>query len=61
MLTAILYHYVPALGLEGYDRLAQILNFQKNLAIAGGFLALAAFGPGSYALDSRRERNPALA
>ena len=61
VLTAILYHYVPALGLEGYDRLAQILNFQKNLAIAGGFFALAAFGPGSYALDSRRDRTPALA
>ena len=61
VLTAILYHYVPALGLEGYDRLAQILNFQKNLAIAGGFLALAAFGAGSYALDARRDRTPALA
>ena len=39
-------HYVPAQGLEGYDRLAQILIFQKNLAITGGFLLLATFGPG---------------
>jgi putative oxidoreductase len=51
--TAILFHYVPAQGLEGMERMGQILNFQKNLAIAGGFLALAAFGAGRYALDAR--------
>jgi uncharacterized membrane protein YphA (DoxX/SURF4 family) len=27
----------------------------KNLAIAGGFLALAAGGPGAWSLDGRRE------
>jgi len=53
VLTAVLFHYVPALGLEGYDRVGQILSFQKNLAIAGGFLVLAAFGPGSLSVDAR--------
>lgn len=32
----------------------QLINFEKNLAIAGGFLVLAAFGPGAYSVDARR-------
>jgi putative oxidoreductase len=32
----------------------QLLMAQKNLAIAGGFLVLAALGAGSYALDAKR-------
>ncbi len=32
----------------------QILMLQKNLAIAGGFLVLAAFGPGALSLDAKR-------
>lgn len=32
----------------------QMINFQKNLAIAGGFLVLASFGPGSISIDARR-------
>jgi putative oxidoreductase len=40
----------------------QMINFQKNVAIAGGFLVLAAFGPGTIAVDAiwrrrRRQRN----
>jgi putative oxidoreductase len=33
---------------------AQMINFLKNLAIAGGFLALAVEGAGSISLDGRR-------
>src|SRR5690242_18902773 len=41
---------------------SQLVNFEKNIAIAGGFLVLAAFGPGTIALDAiwrrkRRQRN----
>ena len=61
VVAAIFYHYLPAQDLEGYEAMAQILNFQKNLAIAGGFLARAAFGPGGYSLDARLGRAPALA
>jgi putative oxidoreductase len=61
VLAGVLYHYVPALGLDGYDRIAQIINFQKNLAIAGGFILLAATGPGALSLDARQNRAPALA
>ncbi|MBA3447988.1 MAG: DoxX family protein [Pseudaminobacter sp.] len=32
----------------------QFLFFQKNLAIAGGLLVLAAFGAGALSIDSRR-------
>lgn len=32
----------------------QLLLFQKNLALTGGFLALAAFGAGRLSLDGRR-------
>jgi putative oxidoreductase len=30
-----------------------MIHFMKNLAIAGGFLALAASGPGAWSLDAR--------
>ena len=62
VVTGILFHYVPAQALEGYDRVGQIINFQKNLAIAGGFLVLTAFGPGRFAIDARTAAGrPALA
>ncbi len=32
----------------------QAINFMKNVAIAGGFLFLVAFGPGAWSLDGRR-------
>jgi putative oxidoreductase len=32
----------------------QLINFQKNLAMAGGLLVLAAFGPGAYSVDRPR-------
>ena len=43
MLTAILFHWQFA------DR-NQVLHFQKDLAIAGGFLVLACCGPGGWSL-----------
>lgn len=32
----------------------QSIMFMKNLSMAGGFLVLAAFGPGSLSIDARR-------
>ncbi|SRR5579883_852269 len=55
---------LTAIGLAVYTLLAalffhrdfadpdQLIHFQKNLAIAGGFLALAAFGAGAWSLDA---------
>ncbi len=34
----------------------QQINFFKNLAIAGGLLFIAAYGPGSWSLDARTAR-----
>jgi len=36
------------------EQMAQQINFMKNLAIAGGMLVVAAFGPGRLSLDARR-------
>jgi putative oxidoreductase len=44
ILTALIFHN------DGAD-VEQTINFEKNLAIAGGFLVLAARGPGSWSLD----------
>jgi putative oxidoreductase len=55
-----------ALALAGFSLLAaglfhgnftdrnQMLHFEKDLAIAGGLLVLAAFGPGRWSIDRRR-------
>lgn len=61
VVTGLLFHYVPALGLEGYDRVGQIINFQKNLTIAGGLLLLAVTGPGRLSLDERATARRATA
>jgi len=46
ILAAVLFH--SNLGDQN-----QFINFMKNIAIAGGFLALFAAGPGAWALDSK--------
>lgn len=42
---------------EGANGLLTMFNglmMMKNISIAGGFLVLAAFGPGSFSIDARR-------
>ncbi len=46
LLTAFTFHLNVA------DQMESIM-FMKNLSIAGGFLMLAAYGPGALALDNR--------
>jgi putative oxidoreductase len=46
LLTALFFH----LGAD------QAIQLQKNVAIAGGFLALALLGPGEWSLDGWRAR-----
>jgi putative oxidoreductase len=46
VLTALIFHF-PA---------DEMIEFQKNVAMAGGFLLLAVFGPGAWSVDSRRGR-----
>jgi uncharacterized membrane protein YphA (DoxX/SURF4 family) len=40
--------------MQGMERQDNIGHFQKNLAIMGGLLLLAAYGAGRYSLDSSR-------
>jgi putative oxidoreductase len=44
--TALAAHLHP-------EDLAQMINFMKNLCMAGGFLQLTAFGAGRFSLDRR--------
>ena len=49
LLAAFLFHNYWTYPAE--QRMAQYLNFWKNMAMAGGMLAIFAFGPGRYSLD----------
>lgn len=42
--SAFLFHFI-------LDDQAQFINFMKNIAIAGGFLVLAAHGAGKFSVD----------
>ena len=48
--TTILFHNFWAM--QGDARMDNLGHFQKNLAIMGGLLILAAFGAGAYSIDS---------
>jgi putative oxidoreductase len=41
---------------EGAERVTQLQNFLKNLAIAGGLGLLISYGPGRYSVDSLLRR-----
>lgn len=49
LLSALIFHFDFA------DRMQSIM-FMKNVAIAGGFFVLAAYGPGALAVDNRGKR-----
>ena len=46
LLTALLFHLAAG----------ETIQFQKNLAMAGGFLTLATAGPGRWSIDGWRSR-----
>ncbi len=46
LVSAIIFH-------NNFADQAQMIQFMKNVSIAGGFLFLVANGPGAYALDNR--------
>ena len=47
LLAALLYHM-------DFGNQMQMINFMKNIAIAGGLLVLAEHGPGALGFDKRR-------
>lgn len=62
-LALALFTLVAAFIFHGYWAVAanqqfmQSLLFFKNLALAGGLLTLAAWGPGAWSVDFRRQRD----
>ena len=57
VVSAVIFHaYWSA---QGADIAAQQINFNKNLAIAGGLLALSVAGAGAWSLDSSIRRGGA--
>ena len=52
VLAALIFH--SYWGVPADQVMMQQINFWKNVAIAGGFLALAAFGPGAISVDAKR-------
>jgi putative oxidoreductase len=54
VLAALIFH--AYWGLPADQVMAQQINFWKNISIAGGFLVLAAFGPGAISVDAKRGR-----
>ena len=50
LLTAVLFH-------ANFGDQMQMILFLKNFSIAGGFLMLVAFGPGSLSIDARWTRD----
>jgi putative oxidoreductase len=60
-LALLLAIYTLAAALIGHqfwnmvepDRAANVINFYKNVSIAGGLLLLCITGPGSYSIDRR--------
>jgi len=52
LLAGVIFHNFWAV--PEAEQMAQQINFMKNLAIAGGMLVVAAFGPGRLSLDARR-------
>jgi putative oxidoreductase len=52
LLAGVIFHNFWAA--PAAEQMGQQVNFLKNLAIAGGMLVLAAFGPGRLSVDARR-------
>ena len=52
VVSAFIFHNFWAV--DAAMKMAQYINFMKNISIAGGALVLAAFGPGAYSIDAKR-------
>ncbi|WP_137702928.1 DoxX family protein [Marimonas lutisalis] len=56
LLSGLIFHYLPALGLEGMEAQMQMISFWKNVSIAGGMLMIVSLGAGAFALDRGESR-----
>jgi len=53
LVSGLLFHLIPGFSATGMEAQTQMVMFMKNISIAGGMLAIIAFGPGAYAVGSR--------
>ncbi|MGH1368366.1 MAG: DoxX family protein [Maritimibacter sp.] len=53
IVSGVLFHYIPGLGLEGMEAQMQMISFWKNVSIAGGMLMVTALGAGAFSLDNK--------
>lgn len=53
LMASVYFHAYWALPADA--QMMQKLLFNKNIAVIGGLLVLAAFGPGGWSLDARRK------
>ncbi len=51
LVTGFGVHLVSATHAEGMAQVAQMINFYKNLVMAGGFLYVVAYGAGGISID----------
>ncbi|WP_425305378.1 DoxX family protein [Chthonobacter albigriseus] len=61
VVAGYLFHYAAIGGQDAMADMMQQIMFFKNLAIAGGFLALVGVGAGAWSLDARSGRELATA
>jgi len=54
VLAGLIFHAYWAVPAD--QVMSMQINFWKNVSIAGGFLMLAAFGPGAISVDAKRGR-----
>jgi putative oxidoreductase len=59
LVSGLLFHLVPSLGMEGMEAQGQMISFMKNVTIAGGMLMVVAFGPGALSVEKRGAAVPA--
>lgn len=55
LLSGLLFHYIPSLGMEGMEAQGQMISFMKNVSIAGGMLMVVAMGPGPVSVGAARK------
>lgn len=53
LLSGFLFHYLPGLDATGMEAQGQMINFMKNVSIAGGMLMIVSMGAGAFSLDRR--------
>ncbi len=53
LLSGLIFHLIPGLGMEGMEAQMQTISFMKNVSIAGGMAMVVALGAGPVAVDRR--------